>query len=174
MTSLEGWGSTIELRPRRSDHQAVAYRLPEADRSWPGRRWNDVAHSSAESEEPALVETGLLKVGRGRLRMANGMWRSLVSAPALGAGGPRFESGHPDQKCRSWTCSGLPGRVSRSSDRQIERRPAVLSITDWISRHAGWACRWIGLNRFGPRGRVACFISSREVDTVTAGRRLAR
>ena len=26
-----------------------------------------------------------------------GMWRSLVSAPALGAGGPRFESGHPDQ-----------------------------------------------------------------------------
>jgi hypothetical protein len=25
------------------------------------------------------------------------MWRSLVSAPALGAGGRRFESGHPDQ-----------------------------------------------------------------------------
>jgi hypothetical protein len=25
-----------------------------------------------------------------------GMWRSLVSAPALGAGGRRFESGHPD------------------------------------------------------------------------------
>ena len=24
------------------------------------------------------------------------MWRSLVSAPALGAGGRRFESGHPD------------------------------------------------------------------------------
>src|ERR1017187_990629 len=29
------------------------------------------------------------------------MWRSLVSAPALGAGGPRFESGHPDQ-IRIW------------------------------------------------------------------------
>src|SRR5262245_54727587 len=29
------------------------------------------------------------------------MWRSLVSAPALGAGGRRFESGHPDQNCRS-------------------------------------------------------------------------
>jgi hypothetical protein len=29
------------------------------------------------------------------------MWRSLVSAPALGAGGRRFESGHPDQTCRS-------------------------------------------------------------------------
>jgi hypothetical protein len=27
----------------------------------------------------------------------------------------------------------------------------------------------IGLNRFETRGRVACFISSREVDTVTAG-----
>src|SRR5262249_5790864 len=27
----------------------------------------------------------------------HGMWRSLVSAPALGAGGRRFESGHPDQ-----------------------------------------------------------------------------
>jgi hypothetical protein len=26
----------------------------------------------------------------------HGMWRSLVSAPALGAGGRRFESGHPD------------------------------------------------------------------------------
>ena len=25
------------------------------------------------------------------------MWRSLVSAPALGAGGRRFESYHPDQ-----------------------------------------------------------------------------
>jgi hypothetical protein len=25
-----------------------------------------------------------------------GMWRSLVSAPALGAGGPGFESPHPD------------------------------------------------------------------------------
>src|ERR1035438_8581148 len=29
------------------------------------------------------------------------MGRSLVSAPALGAGGPRFESGHPDQ-IRIW------------------------------------------------------------------------
>ena len=26
-----------------------------------------------------------------------GMWRSLVSAPALGAGGRGFESRHPDQ-----------------------------------------------------------------------------
>ena len=25
-----------------------------------------------------------------------GVWRSLVSAPALGAGGRRFESSHPD------------------------------------------------------------------------------
>ena len=34
------------------------------------------------------------QVGYGR---SCGMWRSLVSAPALGAGGRRFESGHPDQ-----------------------------------------------------------------------------
>src|SRR5215471_5974510 len=27
----------------------------------------------------------------------NGAWRSLVSAPALGAGGRRFESGRPDR-----------------------------------------------------------------------------
>ena len=26
----------------------------------------------------------------------HGMWRSLVSAPALGAGGPGFKSPHPD------------------------------------------------------------------------------
>jgi uncharacterized protein len=29
------------------------------------------------------------------------MWRSLVSAPALGAGGPGFKSRHPDQTSRS-------------------------------------------------------------------------
>ena len=27
-----------------------------------------------------------------------GVWRSPVSAPALGAGGRRFESSHPDEK----------------------------------------------------------------------------
>src|SRR5580698_8916581 len=32
---------------------------------------------------------------------SNGMWRSLVSAPALGAGGREFESRHPDQTLRS-------------------------------------------------------------------------
>ena len=38
------------------------------------------------------------------------MWRSLVSAPALGAGGRRFESGHPDQ-LRAYVDLGvaLPG-----------------------------------------------------------------
>jgi len=101
----------------------------------------------------------------------DGMWRSLVSAPALGAGGRRFESGHPDQKCKSWTCSGLPGTVSRSSDRHLtvslnaDRRCCPSRTgSHW---HAGWACWWIGLNRFGTRGRVATFTGSREVDTVT-------
>ena len=34
----------------------------------------------------------------GSVGAASGMWRSLVSAPALGAGGRRFESGHPDYR----------------------------------------------------------------------------
>jgi hypothetical protein len=48
----------------------------------------------------ALTETrapspgGPDRVGFGWL---DGMWRSLVSAPALGAGGREFESRHPDQ-----------------------------------------------------------------------------
>jgi hypothetical protein len=66
----------------------------------------------------------------------NGMWRSLVSAPALGAGGRRFESGHPDHKRSSGACRRLAGRLSRSSahgtgrrasfDRRLEHLLAVL------------------------------------------------
>ena len=46
----------------------------------------------------------------------NGMWRSLVSAPALGAGGRRFESGHPDwsEACQWWpnpSLGSLSGRT---------------------------------------------------------------
>jgi hypothetical protein len=46
-----------------------------------------------ESISPSTL--GADRVGFGWL---SGMWRSLVSAPALGAGGPRFESGHPDRE----------------------------------------------------------------------------
>jgi hypothetical protein len=66
----------------------------------------------------------------GRLRLADGMWRSLVSAPALGAGGPRFESGHPDHKCSSRACRRLAGWLSRSSDRHL----TVNLNTNW--RHS--------------------------------------
>ena len=42
------------------------------------------------------------------------MWRSLVSAPALGAGGRRFESGHPDQlRAHVDLGLGLRGRKHR-------------------------------------------------------------
>jgi hypothetical protein len=59
---------------------------------------------------------GVDRVGFGWL---NGMWRSLVSAPALGAGGPRFESGHPDHQRRSSASSRSASGLSRSSDRGL-------------------------------------------------------
>ena len=49
----------------------------------------------------------------------SGMWRSLASAPVLGAGGRRFESGHPDSdrdRGRVCTCSS----VGRASARHAE------------------------------------------------------
>jgi len=71
MTSLEGWGSTIELRPRGGVTAMRSLPVPGSGRCLPADR-----------------------VGFGWL---GGMWRSLVSAPALGAGGREFESPHPDQ-----------------------------------------------------------------------------
>src|SRR5207248_1885756 len=47
------------------------------------------------------------------------MWRSLVSAPALGAGGRRFESGHPDHTCRSAIYRRLLDCLPRSFDRHL-------------------------------------------------------
>jgi hypothetical protein len=43
----------------------------------------------------------------------SGMWRSLVSAPALGAGGPGFKSRHPDWSgaCR-WVAGPSLGSLS--------------------------------------------------------------
>ena len=55
--------------------------------------------TAAVCHEPSTqgAAGGSRGVRDGRLRIGRGMWRSLVSAPALGAGGRRFESGHPDQ-----------------------------------------------------------------------------
>ena len=55
-----------------------------------------------DARHVALGTPGSRRVSRAVARgtvgygAVNGMWRSLVSAPALGAGGRRFESGHPD------------------------------------------------------------------------------
>ena len=75
----------------------------------------------------------LVGPGDDRLRMPDGMWRSLVSAPALGAGGPRFESGHPDHECSSGACRRLAGWLSRSSDRLPEtaKPPRNFNMAGW-------------------------------------------
>ncbi len=43
-------------------------------------------------------EAPRISVGRVSCGVHGGMWRSLVSAPALGAGGREFESRHPDHE----------------------------------------------------------------------------
>ena len=95
----------------------------------------------------------------GRLRLADGMWRSLVSAPALGAGGRRFESGHPDHKCSSGPCRRLAGQLSRSSDRHL----TVDLNTNWrywaartgSCQGAGRACGRFALNKIEVGSSVA-------------------
>jgi hypothetical protein len=63
---------------------------------------------------------------------AHGVWRSLVSAPALGAGGRRFESGHPDQHRRS----GHPASASPAAfglpagDPAVDLAPHVVAHLD--------------------------------------------
>jgi hypothetical protein len=94
MTSLEGWGSAIELRPR------ARWELCPG----PGERRQRTGFGALGPNRPLVTGQGRVraptfgsgtdrKVGYGSV---HGMWRSLVSAPALGAGGRRFESGHPD------------------------------------------------------------------------------
>ena len=51
----------------------------------------------------------------------HGMWRSLVSAPALGAGGRRFESGHPDQ-VRAYVDLGSVQRGSQTGSHVLPCR----------------------------------------------------
>ena len=70
-------------------------------------------------------------------RWAIGMWRSLVSAPALGAGGPGFKSRHPDRN-RQVVGPGVEAcgdRLARSSDRHLTVRLNAnwrqLAVTDW-------------------------------------------
>jgi hypothetical protein len=62
-------------------------RAPTATSTTGNRRW---------LSQPPRRHHGQVSYGR-----SYGMWRSLVSAPALGAGGREFESRHPDQRCSS-------------------------------------------------------------------------
>jgi hypothetical protein len=109
MTSLEGWRSAIELRPRApvgppgpaTGPAPTAYRLPDSCAEpvmtvWPLR-------GAPPRRRGIRGPVGYVRF--------NGMWRSLVSAPALGAGGRGFESRHPDQTSRSY---GLTGDLGRS------------------------------------------------------------
>src|SRR5260221_9208980 len=57
------------------------------------------------------------------------MWRSLVSAPALGAGGRGFESRHPDR--------GLPTELSVSY-RQNCGGDLVVIVAGWSDTSALW------------------------------------
>src|ERR1700675_4036530 len=112
MTSWEGWGSTIELRPRAAPAQPV--RAPASTSSRVAYRAYPVGRVSGSGPCPPADRPG--RVGYGRL---SGMWRSLVSAPALGAGGREFESRHPDHTCRSQVLLRTAKWLSRSFDRHL-------------------------------------------------------
>ena len=121
MTSLEGWGSTIELRPRAAPAQPV--RAPASTSSRVAYRAYPVRRISGSGPCPPADRPG--QVGYGRL---SGMWRSLVSAPALGAGGREFESRHPDQTPRSQGLLRTAERLPRSFDRHLT---VVLNASRW-------------------------------------------
>ncbi len=97
MTSLEGWGSAIELRPRGKRAPRCSVPVPRAGALGQCRE-------DARPRPRLLTRSRWLRVLRalfgarlGKINFgASGMWRSLVSAPALGAGGRGFESRHPD------------------------------------------------------------------------------
>ncbi len=90
MTSLEGWGSAIELRPRGGSTARCSVPVPARPRRQGGNGFIIVAQSA---DGLSRTQDLLDKISFG----FGGMWRSLVSAPALGAGGRGFESRHPDQ-----------------------------------------------------------------------------
>lgn len=64
-------------------------------------------------------------------RQSDGVWRSLVSALALGARGRRFESGHPD--CLAPSSEGVS---HESLDRAARGRRPVLGVLQQRSRTA--------------------------------------
>jgi hypothetical protein len=124
MTSLEGWGSAIELRPharRETNFAAGEHRQRTGNR---GIRPNCGSFAMSLARRGRRAAAGVCgTVGYGSAR---GMWRSLVSAPALGAGGRRFESGHPDQ-FRAHVDLGVASRAGT--------RPLLLGARDYDGDH---------------------------------------
>ncbi len=73
---------------------------------------NEGGHQATPGHVQRLsVQVNATSGDAGRRRATVGM--------CLGAGGPRFESGHPDHKCSSGACRRLAGWLSRSSDRHL-------------------------------------------------------
>ena len=147
MTSLEGWGSAIELRPRARREACFApasiVSVPVTGPSGPTAH---LASWEADDERPGRGPSARGRacgaVGYGSV---HGMWRSLVSAPALGAGGRRFESGHPDQEVftlHQLPCShlGLTG-LGRVGVRGLRRRRRILGGSPAAARRALSSCR---------------------------------
>ncbi len=86
MTSLEGWGSAIELRPRSNDADVgprevatpVAYRLRSPDRARQGGVVLPAGHQPG-IKAPTRCADRRSRLGQGKLRLAAGMWRSLAA-----------------------------------------------------------------------------------------------
>ena len=81
------------------------------------------------------VEVRVLSPARAMM-YRHGLWRSLVSAPALGAGGRRFESGQPDERI-AWS-AGSPRPLCRrplAPSRQLPLR----GDTPFVARPGGLA-----------------------------------
>jgi hypothetical protein len=125
MTSLEGWGSTIELRPRARREASFA---ADEHRQRTGNRalrpnCGSFAMSPARRERRAAAGVcGTVGYGSAPRDVAQ-----LGSAPALGAGGRRFESGHPDETVAHACWPSASRAVVRSIDPGVRdpRNPAI-------------------------------------------------
>ncbi len=124
VASLEDWGSTIELHPRgRPEGRLHGRSYRAAVRRPPGQG------AVGSSLAPGSAGGDVQQVRRGVAQFG--------SASALGAEGPRFESGYPDHEFRCCTPRGLAwladcptsapaGRPSVGNTREaIRRRPTL-------------------------------------------------
>jgi hypothetical protein len=94
--------------------------------------------SYARAAEPPPVAYPVRAAGTGDAvsSAGRGMWRSLVSAPALGAGGRGFKSRHPDQfRALMIFCCALRG--SQSGSQSLLPSSSTYSVwqavEDWLA-----------------------------------------